>query len=287
MQLQKIEIKNKLVAQIYLHFDMDFSVFSSQKEIVSFISQNIKNSSIGYAGFKLKKDLRKYLAGAIFDSKGKDIPKISKSTLLTTKIIKIIKNIINLCNTAVKNSDINIFVFPTSDAFVKEKMSGVFGYTPYKRTFFIFINPQSRKWEKALASTIAHEFNHSLFLRYHKWETLLDSLIFEGLAENFKEQIIGEKSPWVKALSPRQSKKIFLDLKNQLNSKDYKLYQSVFLENKKYPLWAGYSLGYHIVHSFIEKNLDLKWPQILKLSPKDILKNSDFIKNPPNKTGRA
>lgn len=280
MQSKKIKIKNKLIAQLYLFLDVNFSIFPDKESALSSTLKNVKNSNIGYAGFKSKNNLHDYLISAIFDPKEKDIPKILKYNFDTEKITEIIKDTIKLCHKTIESSITNIFVFPTFDNFVKQKMNGAFGYTPYKNTILIFLNLQNRKWEKALASTIAHEFNHSLILNYNTWETLLDSLIFEGLAENFNEKIIGGKSPWIKALNLSQSKKIFLSLENKLDSKDYSLYRSVFLENKEYPLWTGYSIGYYIVRSFIKINPDLKWPKILKLNPKNILEKSNFIKKP-------
>lgn len=280
MQSKKIKNKSKLIAQLYLFLDVNFSIFTNKENVASSILKNIKNSSIGYAGFKSKNNLCDYLIGAIFDPKEKDIPKISKYNFDTEKITEIIKDTIKLCHKTIESNITNIFVFPTFDNFIKQKMNGAFGYTPYKNTILIFLNPKNRKWKKALASTIAHEFSHSLVLNYNIWETLLESLIFEGLAENFKEKIIEGKSPWVKALSPGQSKKIFLSLGNKLNSKDYNLYRSVFLENTEYPLWTGYSIGYYIVRSFIKINQNLKWSEIMKLNPKDILKKSNFIKKP-------
>lgn len=280
MQSKKIKIKNKPIAQLCLFLNINFSTFSNKEGVISSTLKNIKNSNIGYAGFKSKNNLHDYLIDAIFDPNEKDIPKISKYNFKIEKITEIIEDTIKICHRISKNNITNIFVFPTFNNFVKQKMNGAFGCTPYKNTILIFLNPQNRKWEKALASTIAHEFNHSSILNYNTWETLLDSLIFEGLAENFKEKIIGGKSPWIKALNLSQSKKIFLSLENKLDSKDYNLYRSVFLENKEYPLWTGYSIGYYIVRSFIKMNPDLKWPEIMKLNPNEILKKSNFIKKP-------
>lgn len=260
----------------------DHTVFTDKNLLVSSLLKDIRNSNIGCAGFKSKQNLHNYLVDAIFGYEDKNIKKIPKYDFDTHKIISIIKDTIKLCHEAIPSVATHIFVFPTFSTFVKEKMYGVTGYAPYKNTILIFINPQNLKWRGALRTTVAHEFNHSVILKYNKWETLLDSLIFEGLAENFKEYVIDSKqSSWVATLGLNQSKELFLNLKNHLRSKSYKLYRSVFLENKKYPLWAGYAIGYQIVCSFIKANQNIKWQQIVKLHPKDILERSNFIKKAP------
>jgi len=95
-------------------------------------------------------------------------------------------------------------------------MMGTYGYTPSENNIFIFINPQSKNWQTSLKSTIAHEYAHAVTFTYHKWQTLLDSLIFEGLAESFKEKLTGDIGPKLtKAINENQSKKTLLSIKNK------------------------------------------------------------------------
>lgn len=273
MRLEKITYKKKTVAYVYLC--LDYGTATSKSQFIVSLSKDIKKSSIGYAGFKTKQSLHNYLVSAIFDSKNNK--EIQKFYFNEKRILKIIKRAIILCHKVIPSESTKIFVFPTFSTFVRKKMFGTTGYTPWKNTVLIFINFQSRPWESALPQTIAHEFNHSIILKYNNWETLLDSIIFEGLAEYFQEYAIGGKrTRWAKALGVNQSKKLFLKLRKYLRSKNPRLYRSVFFEDKKYPLWSGYSIGYRIIRSFMENNSGLEWKQIIKLSPKEILKKSNF-----------
>lgn len=269
------KIKNNI--RIYYFFDYNNCNLTDKRDFVSFLTKNIKSSDIRCAGFKTKKKLNKFLENEIF-VREKEI-KIIKYKVNEKEVTKIIKNSTRLCQKENKTKSIKFFVFPSFHPFIKNKMRGVSGFTPWKNTILLFINP-TKGWKSALAETVAHEFNHLVMLKYHKWETLLDSLIFEGLAEHFREKVIGgKKAPWSLALNKESAKKIFSKIKKFLNSKNTKLYYSLFFGNKEYPIWAGYSLGYQIIKSFLENNPNLGWPKIIRLSPKQILENSNFIKN--------
>ena len=173
----------------------------------------------------------------------------------------------------------NIFVFPTFSRFVKEEMSGTTGYTPWPDTILIFINPTSLQYDKALGETVGHEFNHAVFLRDKKCVTLSDSIIFEGLAEHFREQVIGgDQAPWTKIFELNRTKIIFSEMKlaNLLQSNDPEIRRGVFFGNKKYIRWTGYTIGYYIIKSFLENNPSLDWKEIMARQPKDILSESSF-----------
>ncbi len=273
-----IKYKKKNIAQIYLNISYSKAINKSQ--LVFYLSKDIEESAIGYAGFKTKYGLQKHLTQAIFDLK--KISRFPQFNFDKKKIVKIITNTIISCYKILPYRPAEIFVFPTFSKFVKKKMSGTTGYTPWKNTILIFINPSSSTWEKALPATIAHEFNHSVILQYHQWRTLLDSLIFEGLAEHFIGDVInGKRALWTRSLSIKQSKKLFLELKKYLYSKDSKLYQSIFFGDRKYRQWAGYTLGYYIVQSFIKNNPGFSWKRIVTLPPKEILQKSNFIEKSP------
>lgn len=261
---------------IYNFFDY-YPQIVNKKNFISFLIKDIKNSDIGFAGFKTKKKLNQFLENEIF-AQEKEM-KIIKYKVNEKEVTKIIKNSMRLCQKEIKTESIKFFIFPSFHPFIKNKMRGVSGFTPWKNTILLFINPTSG-WKSALAETVAHEFNHLVMLKYHKWETLLDSLIFEGIAEHFREKVIGgKKAPWSLTLNKEDAKKLFSKIKRLLSSKSTKLYRSIFFENKGYPLWAGYSLGYQIIKSFLKKNPKLKWQKIIRLAPRQILEKSNFIKN--------
>ena len=156
-------------------------------------------------------------------------------------------------------------------------MSGVSGYTSDSQNILIFLSPQ-KDWSIALKNTLAHEFAHTKAFKHHQWQTLLDSFIFEGLADNFRELAVGGKpAPWSLALSRVAAKKLFIKIKKFLNSKDDNLYSQIFLGyDRKYPIWSGYAIGYRIVESYLKNNKGKSWPEIFKLKPAEILEQSKY-----------
>ena len=274
MQIEKIKIKNiGVIAYVYFCLDYNNSILSKNKFVGDLI-KDIPRFKIGYAGFRTKKRLKKHLILSVFGSgKIKKIPKINFNKKI---ILKIIERSIKKCYKIFPLKPTRIFVFPSFNTFKKRRMQGIGGFCPGKSNILIDLNPTSG-WKNALEKVIYHEFNHSIVsLPPKKW-ALIDSLIFEGLADNFIQHFCHEKlPPWSKALSLKESKKFFKKIKNLLSLRSYKIHCQVFFENKKYPLWTGYSIGYQIVKSFLKKYKHLGWRKIMKLNPEEILEKSGF-----------
>ena len=192
-------------------------------------------------------------------------------------ILKIIENTLSKCHKEIPGKPTRAFIFPSFSSFVKNKMGGVNGSSPWKNVILIHINPTVEDWETTLESTIAHEYNHSVVYNYNSFKTLLEGIILEGFAEHFREHVVGgEKAPWSRAVSEEECKKYFPKLEDKLNSKDSQVYRRVFYGSEQFPLWLGYSLGYQIVKSFLSKNKRMSWSTIVKIKSKEILKQSSF-----------
>ncbi|OHA26280.1 MAG: hypothetical protein A3C06_02455 [Candidatus Taylorbacteria bacterium RIFCSPHIGHO2_02_FULL_46_13] len=278
MKTKEIKSAGKTIADIYLQGSDPGATAGDKKRLVSHLSKDIKETDIGYAGFSTKDALNSYLMSTVFDEKETD-NEIFNFALDEKKIVRAIKEAVVQCSNKLPTETVHIFVFPTFSKFVKEKMFGTTGYTPWKDTILVFVNPLNQYWERALTETIGHEYGHSVSLRYNKCESLLDSIIFEGLAEHFREQAVGdERAPWTKVLGINQSRSLFLEMElgNLLQSTDKKVYRAVFFGNEKYARWTGYSVGYHLVESFVTNNPNLKWQEIIKMRPKDIFDRAHF-----------
>lgn len=271
----KTNKENNARFSIDYYLNIPFSVADKKAEVESAVDQ-IKRRHKNYIGFKNKKNLSDFLNEEIYG-----INVIAPSLgdeLKRSEINGIIKEIITGCRRISKNkSKLVIHIFPSYNKFINTQMSGVSGYTSNSRNILIFISPQ-KDWQTALKNTLAHEFAHSIAFKYHKWQTLLDCLIFEGLADNFRESVIGGKpAPWSIALSQINAKKTFIKLKKLLNSKNENLYSQVFLGySNKYPLWSGYAIGYQIMKSYFKYNKNKSWQEVFKLKPGEILKQSKY-----------
>jgi len=188
---------------------------------------------------------------------------------------KIINEILKECGGKIKLKEVIIAVYETDDSFVKEKMGGVTGYARFKNIIQLEICSSVKAWKGELRNTIVHEYNHLCVYHYGNCgEKLLDSIIFEGMAENFRDDVLGGKpSPWATALSMTEMKNLLKRIKKMLGSKDRKIYNSLFFEGKKYKLWSGYSLGYHLVKQFRKNHKKLTWNNLVKVKPSEILKD--------------
>ncbi len=254
-----------------LFFDFPSDVKNS-KELTSNLVQNVQKTELGFLGFSKKEYLKDCLEGQISDS-SKKFESISDSHRQVTE--KTIQTEISRLKKLVSSQKTHIYIFPTFSDFVLNKMNGISGYTPWKDTIFLFVHPKARHINPYLNMTIAHEYIHSVSREYHEWSTLLDALVFEGLAELFiTEHFNGHISPWAKALTVEDCRKYLVQIKKKLKSKNDEDYRDVFFNNKTYPLWAGYSIGYQIVKSYRQKYKNIKWDELLKKEVKEIFENS-------------
>jgi len=233
----------------------------------------IWDDEIGYAGYKTKEAAVNTILSFIF---GKN-EIMTDIRLDIKKVSDIISGSIKSCNKFVEIEDLNIFVFPTVSNFTLKNLNGVCGLTPWKKTILFFINP-IEKWEEELKETSCHEYAHIITHRFHNWKTLLDSLIFEGIAEHFREQVVGgDIAAWANALNEKELIPIMKKLIPLLESEDFNLYSNVFYGNNEFKQWSGYSLGYYIVKLFMLNNEINNWNEIFKLPAKEVLDKSKFI----------
>jgi uncharacterized protein YjaZ len=192
-------------------------------------------------------------------------------------VINIIKKSLLRCYYEIPILNKKVAIYFTRDLFIKNRMDGVGADVQQENVIALYINP-TKGWKKALENSIAHEYSHLAVLDTRKWKTILDSLVIEGIAENFREEVIGGKqAPWTKALTKNQSKKLLKNLKNKLGVKAEKLHQALFFGSGKYKMWAGYTVGYLIVKEFRKRHPNMKWKSIITLKSSVVLKKSKFL----------
>ena len=245
--------------------------------IKGFVKEVPYSKAIGYAGFTKKKHLHDNLTYNIPDFENANAQhqafSISEPELLHT-----VEESLRLCHKNVSTSPTNIFLFPTFSTFVKDKMGGVSGYTPYKNTLLLYVSPQETdRWREALTETICHEFMHTVMNNHYERKNLLDDLVFEGVAESFVFFLFGVKTHMPSQVLPlKETIAWYHKLKKRF--RNTKLYYPVFLEGKEYPLWAGYAIGYQIIEAYRKRHPDISWDTIVKLTPKEVHKETDFWK---------
>ena len=245
--------------------------------IENFVKEVPHSKAIGYAGFTKKEHLVDNLTYNIPDFENANVQHQAFS-LSEPELLRTIEEALRLCHKNVATSPTNIFLFPTFSAFVKDKMGGVSGYTPYKNTLLLYVSPrETGRWKEALTETICHEFMHTVMDNHYERKNLLDDLVFEGVAESFVSFLFGVKAHVPsQALPLKETIAWYHKLKKRF--RNTKLYYPVFLEGKEYPLWAGYAIGYQIIEAYRKQHPDMSWDTLVKLTPKEIHEETDFGK---------
>ncbi len=259
-------MKEKLT-HIEFYFPKQEKVKSKQELADLIVEEMRMNDSIGYSGHADEEGLREGIVSHLGDTDVSEYETLSDNQ--KENVIKVIEETVDKCNkklsVPIKNY---VFVYPWFPTEDFEMFEGVMGVARYSCVFHIFLSP-SQWTPNVLANSVAHELNHTIFY-YHHYDNfnaynLLDELMMEGLAENFREDVIdSEESPWSSALTKDEAFSILKSLKDSLDSKDEDLIRDVLFGNEIYKRWTGYSVGYWVVKSFIEKNAQLSWDEIMK-----------------------
>lgn len=157
--------------------------------------------------------------------------------------------------------DVDVVLYDNPKATIDE-IGGIGGFSPNANLIFISLNPRHPDFKKAvkeeLAFTLAHELHHTIrWQKQVEGDTLLEAMIFEGLADCFAMEVTrrSKPSPWSYALTPEQ-KKIFL-IKASEEWKQPTYDNNLWFFGSKpeiIPRWTGYTLGYDLVATYLHKH---------------------------------
>ncbi len=247
----------------------EFSQELEQKEsfVENIIKKMKKDKIIRYSGYadnnKLFQDLLGYIGDNIDQYR-----KISSSEkdIIQKRVLSSIKK----CEEKVTiPTKLFFFIFPWLPSKKKSKVfGGVMGSTPYISVIYLFISLESFI-KKSLIHTVVHELNHSLFYYYHPSKVnklnLLDNIVIEGFAENFREEIVkGEPAPWSIALKKKEAFYVLDSLGPLFNSLNKDIHEKILFGGDEYKKWTGYSIGYWLVKEVFKRNPSLGWDKALK-----------------------
>jgi uncharacterized protein YjaZ len=253
------------------------ALVKNKQKLVDLIMEAMRSdNTIKYAGYSdentLRKDLQHHIGNCVHGQYR------NLSVKEKRNIKKIIQVAVDKCNKILPIPTKNfIFVFPWFPSEKESIFNGSFGFAAYSCVLHLFIAPGIFT-EKSIADSVVHEINHTIsyyhnFDRYAKW-SLLDHIVNEGLAENFREDVLKTKSaPWAIALSEQQAFEILREIYPKLNFKNNNIRQAILFGNNKYKRWTGYSIGYWLVKRFRKINPNLSWKEIMKTKPENIFKS--------------
>lgn len=229
---------------------------------------NIKNeASHGYAGFLKRKDLKDHLTTYIEEKKIKSLVPQKQ------KIIEVLIDIYSQCKKIVPQKGIlYVYVFPSNTDFVSKRMHGITGHTVYKNCIHIFLSPSTAINKKALRETFAHEYAHTISMNYHEWNTLEDSVVFEGIAEVFRESATkGDVDTLhITDISDATYKKALEYIVKNAKKTSKEIYNNLFFGSKLFRVWTGYRVGYRLVSEYISST-GSALEEVLKEEPQNIL----------------
>lgn len=265
---------NKDLSQIEFYFPK--GNFNNTEEIVDQIIFLMKEKgSTDYSGYADLDLLKQGLLNHIGNGDISGYQSISEEKL--KEIENIISDTIEECNEKLSVPTKNfIFVHPYFPTKKDEVFEGVMAVAVYSCVFHLFINIE-KATKESIENTVAHELNHTIYY-YHHYDdfnnyTLLDEILLEGLAENFREQYFKpEITKWAGALEKDEALQILKDLdKEILKSTDQKVIKDFLFGNEEYKRWTGYSVGYWLVKEFINKNPEMSWEELMKLDKEKFL----------------
>lgn len=263
-------MQNKL-ANLYFYFPTNRNLKTIPDEILGKIREEKMSNYLGYwtdedffKDFKERLGKNKSKIKILTD---KEKAKISELVLeYTSKFNKILK---------FRDTPLIIYIFPW---YPKEKLSkdmgGISAFAMYHSVIHLYVDLEKYS-TKSLEETMAHELNHLKY--YENFEsifdlTIQDQIILEGLAECFRDDIIGGKSaPWSKNLNKKELEKAIINLQQHLSKVDWPLHNEIFNGSKKWKRWTGYSVGYYLVKKYLKSQKKINWEKIIKLKSKDFL----------------
>jgi|AntDeeMinimDraft_6_1070357.scaffolds.fasta_scaffold06273_1 hypothetical protein len=168
-----------------------------------------------------------------------------------------------------KQYPLRIFIYPWFPKETEAVFRGTMGTAFWANTFHLYIDTNNFSTE-SLKDTVVHEYNHAMYFNHHSpfEQTILNAIIMEGLAENFRDEINGKNpSPWATVIKEKEVESHLEKIENDLDSHaEYgDLYKKIFYGIGEHRRWLGYSLGYRIVNSFMSLHPDVKWGDLIKL----------------------
>lgn len=173
-----------------------------------------------------------------------------------------------------------------------QQMRGVLGFSLGAQVVLTFVWPTDN-WQQWLGYTMTHEYAHLVrnhlfprglaggrlvYMRTQEPETLLDAMIAEGLADTFASGLMENLSPpWISALTPDVEGRIWPKVLRRLAVSDpSEIRRVLFGDNDRIPTWTGYTIGHHIVRSFMKLNVDIPLERMITMPASAIYEASRY-----------
>lgn len=160
-------------------------------------------------------------------------------------------------------------------------MHGVGGFTAGAGKIWLTILPEA-DWSEWVAYATAHEYHHSVWTasygKQNPIEDMTDYLVFEGRADAFAKVMYPKpRVPWTHALTPQQESAAWQVIRKNLKSTSADVMQKLmFGGSDGVSQWAGYTIGFNIVQSYVEKRHELTVNEWTALDAEELLRGSKY-----------
>ncbi len=201
------------------------------------------------------------------------------------QIISYIKKIEKKYMLEWKGPDVSIFVFPIdqTNRKIEREYRGRSGLAFYNK-LFLFLSKDVKRGD--IHSLFLHEYHHvcrlSSVTKPEEEFTIMDTIIMEGLAENAVREKLGDHavSDWTKLYEPYQCERFYqrIILPQKDVTRDSLKFSQIMFGTGFYPKMLGYSVGYHIVKTIMQKT-GKKTKQLLSESTEELFKQYAEKKN--------
>lgn len=202
------------------------------------------------------------------------------------KVELIVKGALEKCNSYLAGINTTVYIFPSVGDYeqMTDPLGGVAGVTIGQGKILILVDPTVDNWESVLSYVVAHEYHHSIWTSMQLEEnsfTLIDYLVFEGRADSFANIVYPEvEVPWTSSIDFNDEKTVWKLIDDQLGKVNNDVLNKVMFGGvKDYPHWSGYTIGYHIVQNYLEKNPEVDVATWTNMSSSDILEKSGYVKS--------
>lgn len=134
----------------------------------------------------------------------------------------------------------------------------------------------TRVIKNELPSTLYHELSHVVRKSVHQdlYETLLESLVTEGIASYIEKKVFGKNVPYIKRI--RNEREYWQKARKDMNKKTYN-HAEWFFGRGKLPRWIGYRLGYLLVDSFMKRRKNLSFAQLARTESRKVARESQLL----------
>ena len=183
----------------------------------------------------------------------------------------------------IQEQPLNVFFHHAPDRTIPGLYIG--GYCPNSLNLNIYLDTGYKRIlsvvKGMMKNTLAHEYHHA-----SRWASpgygraLGKAIISEGLADIFSlEAFPAEPPPWCTALGQEQTEVLLQRAAASFNQKNYNHVDWFFGDGSDHPRWGGYTLGYKVVKSYLERHPKKTAASLVHTPASTILKGRGLVRD--------